>query len=331
MNINVSIIIVTYNSENIIMSCLLSLLNQTYKDFEIIIVDNASTDLTCNQVTSFENSNIKLIRSSVNEGFTGGNIKGLNYVTDESKYIALLNPDTEAVPTWLGALLYALDKHNDVGICASKLIAHDTNLIDSAGDGCTTTCKGYKRGEGLPDNMYNKSEYVFGACGGAMLMRRKVIESIGFLDNDFFLIHEDTDFCFRAMLHGWKTLFVPEAIVYHKVRSSIGKMSDMAVYYSIRNSQYVWFKNMPTRLMFKYLPQKIIQDIACFYYFVVKHHKHKPYFQATFDFIQAIPRLLKIRRHIQNNILVNLSAVDQTLTSVWDQDLMRQKKYKLFN
>ena len=124
-----------------------------------------------------------------------------------------------------------------VGICASKLIVYGTNIIDSAGDGFSTSLKGFKRGEGENATLYNKRENVFGACAGAAIYRRKMIEEIGFLDEDFFLILEDTDLNLRAQRHEWKVLYVPEAIVFHKVGYSIGNKSDKSYYYALRNNK----------------------------------------------------------------------------------------------
>ena len=244
----VSVIIVTYNSAAFIRGCLEALEGQAFHDFEVIVVDNGSTDDTLELVSSYSEVN-RIIEERSNLGFAGGNNLGATYARGE--YIALLNPDTIAEPHWLSSLVDAMDAHPEVGICASKLLVYGSEVIDSAGDGCLAIGRGFKRGEGKDTGMYSRDEYIFGACGGAMMIRRAVIDEIGFFDLDFFLIYEDTDFCFRAQLAGWKCFYVSDAVVWHKVRSSIGEMSDMAVYYSARNALYVWWKNMPTWLVVK--------------------------------------------------------------------------------
>ena len=84
-----------------------------------------------------------------------------------------------------------------------------------------------------------------------------MLEEIGFLDNDFFLYGEDVDLSFRAQIAGWKCVYVPTAIVYHKLNTTARKLSDVHVYYHTRNLEFVWVKNMPTKLMLRYLHHKI--------------------------------------------------------------------------
>lgn len=321
----VSIIIVTYNNESVIRECLACLSAQLYQNYEVILVDNNSHDGTLNIVEEF--SCVQVIPSKHNLGFTGGNILGL--ASAKGEYILLLNPDTEIQSQCLVALVSGITTHPEVGLCAAKLINYSSGLIDSAGDGCTTTGRGFKRGEGERSEKYSCQEYVFGACGGAVLIYRQVIEQIGFLDDDFFLIHEDTDFNFRAQLAGWKCLYVPDAVVLHKVRSSIGDMSDIAVYYSIRNSRYVWVKNMPLPLMLKYLHHQFIQEIGAFIFFVIKHHKLKAYCRANFDFVRGIPTLLKKRGAIAKLEKVNNKQLEPLLTSLFQSDLLRAKIKKM--
>ncbi|MGE5397600.1 MAG: glycosyltransferase family 2 protein [Chitinophagales bacterium] len=321
----VSIIIVTFNSANVIKECLEALERQTFKDCETIVVDNQSTDNTIDIVKKF--AGVKLVGLNENRGFTGGNIEGLKYCHGE--YIVLLNPDTEAVSEWLQKFVEAMDFHPEAGICASKLVVHGTDLIDSAGDGCTTTGRGFKRGEGESAERYNEEEYVFGACGAAMLIRKELIQDIGFLDDDFFLIFEDVDFCLRSQLAGWKCLFVPEALVYHKVRTSIGHMSDLAVYYSIRNARIVLHKNFPLILKIKFFHHHLIQEVATFIYFVIKHHKPKIYLRANRDFLKKVPSLNKKRKAIKKTI--SYRELNQELSSIIKTSFIKTKLGKLIN
>ncbi|GMB01254.1 glycosyltransferase family 2 protein [Pelosinus sp. IPA-1] len=320
-----SIIIVNYNGSKVITQCLESLKKQTDTDFEVLIVDNASTDDSLLKIRQFPW--VKLIKLESNLGFTGGNIEGLMHAT--GKYICLLNPDTEVYPNWLENLCEAMERDMEIGICASKLVVYDNGMIDSAGDGCTTTGKGYKRGDGLHSNQFQKEELVFGACGGAMLIRRSLINEIGFLDNDFFLIHEDTDFNFRAQLAGWKCLFVPGAVVLHKVRSSIGHMSDMAVYYSVRNARYVLFKNMPVKIIVKYFIWHLVQELGSILYFVCKHKKLMPYLRANWDFLKEIPALLSKRREVKKIIKISEYELENMLTPVNNPYIYMEKWRKL--
>ena len=297
----VSVIIVNYNGEGLVVGCLKALEGQSFKDFEVVIVDNCSIDSSPYEIKMFLKESplasiSKLIPLDRNFGFAGGNIQGLKYA-DNSEYIALLNNDAEPDKDWLEHLVNAMDSEPLVGICASKLIVYGTNLIDSAGDGFSTSLKGFKRGEGENATLYNKREYVFGACAGAAIYRQKMIDEVGFLDEDFFLIHEDTDLNLRAMLYGWKVLYVPEAIVLHKVSSSIGNnRSDTSVYYNLRNSEFVRIKNIPFFLFLRYLPIFFLGMVYEFFLFVVKRRKTILYFKAKIDAIKMLTVMLKKRR-----------------------------------
>jgi GT2 family glycosyltransferase len=329
----VSVIVVNYNGRGIIGACLESITKQSYKECEIIIVDNSSCDGSLNEIKGFieENSSgrqMKVISNKSNIGFAGGNIEGLKHSRGE--YVALLNPDAIADPKWLEELVRALDLHSEVGICASKIISHGSNVIDSAGDGYAYSLKGFKRGEGENAERFDRSGYVFGACAGAALYRKRMIDEIGFLDKDFFLIHEDTDLNYRAQLAGWKVLYVPSAIVYHKVRSIIGNMSDIAVYYTLRNSEFVRIKNVPMGVLQKCLPALIIGTVTEFIYFGLKHKKFILFFRAKIDALRGLPGMLKKRAEIMKNRRANTKYLLSVMTSVWQKDFLKFKINKFF-
>jgi GT2 family glycosyltransferase len=274
-------------------------------------------------------SRAKLILHKNNAGFAGGNNRGLEQAT--GKYIALLNNDAEADKCWLEELVRAMDGNPDIGICASKILNSHSYTIDSAGDGFSTLLKGYKRGEGEDKDLYDKKEYVFSACAGAALYRKKMIDEIGFLDDDFFLIHEDTDFNLRAQLHGWKVLYVPTAIVHHKVRSSIGQMSDAAVYYTLRNSEYVRVKNIPFSVFFRCLPVYILGMITEFFYFAVKYRRPFLYFKAKFDALKLIPAMLRKRKKIMKTKRATYGDLMVLMTPVFEKSFFQNKLRKLLH
>lgn len=315
----VSVIIITFNNKDVLAETIDSLLKQTYPNFEIIVVDNNSTDGTSDLIKN-KFPDVSYIKSDINLGFAGGNNLGLKQANGE--YIALLNNDAVAQPEWLAALVEAMNKHDDVGVCASKMIAFGTKELDSAGDGYSTSLKGFKRGEGEDKGRYDTQEYVFGACAGAALYRRKMLDEIGFFDADFFLIHEDTDLNFRAQLSGWKVLYVPSAVVHHKVRSSIGHMSDIAVYYTVRNSDLVRIKNVPLPLFFRCLPEFIFGAVADFLSVAVKRRKLKQYLRAKADVVRSLGKTLSKRR----DIMAEIRKVDDRylldiMSAIWSKSI----------
>jgi GT2 family glycosyltransferase len=326
-----SLIIINYNGAAVVGDCLRALGGQSLLDFELILVDNNSSDGSLEYIRQFFRDNpvpypVQLIPLDRNTGFPGGNIAGLESARGE--YIALLNNDAVPDPRWLEELVSAMDGNPGAGICASRLICMGTDIVDSAGDGYATSLKGFKRGEGQPADGFADRAYVFGACAGAALYRREMIDQIGFLDDDYFLIHEDTDLNFRAQLAGWKVLYVPSAIAFHKVHASIGRMSDTAVYYTLRNSDLTRIKDVPFGLFVRLLPQFVLGVITEFFYFVIKHGRFRTFFRAKIDFLKLVPRMLKKRRAVMRMKKVPNSYILSIMTPVFEKEFFRMKLKK---
>jgi GT2 family glycosyltransferase len=328
----VSIIIVNYNGNGLITECLKALGEQSFKDFEILVVDNGSLDGSADEIRTFLEEcpmlfpPTRLISLDRNLGFVGGNLKGLDYAVRE--YIALLNNDTVPEKDWLLSLVGGMDSEGEVGICASKLVNYNSDTIDSAGDGFSTVLNGFKRGEGEKASSYHKKDYVFGACAGAALYRKEMLDEIGFFDDDFFLIHEDTDLNFRAQLAGWRVLYVPTAIAHHKVRSSIGHMSDTAVYYTVRNREFVRIKNVPLYVFLRCLPTLVLGVIMEFFYFGVKHGRPFLYFRAKFDALKMLPAMLRKRKAIMKAKKANYKDLMAIMTPVLEMGFLKNKLKK---
>lgn len=327
---SVSVIIVSYNSEETIRDSLDSLSDQLFTDFEVIVVDNFSRDGTRTAVESFKKTAkfpLKTIYLGENKGFCFGNNIALKEAS--GSLIALLNPDAKADRYWLHHLVLTMNKNHGVGICASKLLTWDGERIDSAGDGFSSFLKGFKRGEGEKASLYNRKECVFSACAGAALYRKGMLDEIGFLDEDFFLIHEDTDLSLRARLSGWEVLYVPTALAYHKVNSSIGHMSDTAVYYTIRNTEFVRIKNIPISVFIRCLPTLIFGVITELFYFAVKHRRPVLYFKAKFDALKMLPAMLKKRKAIMKFRKASYGDIMAIMTPVFEKNFFKSKLRKL--
>jgi GT2 family glycosyltransferase len=329
--ITASVLIVTYNSASTIEQCLLSLSSQSFKNFEVLFLDNHSQDETKNIVEALlPRLNLSFTRfySDENLGFAAGN----NFLLRHAKglYIALLNPDAFADCRWLEAMVVVQESHPEVGICASKLLTADGSFIDSAGDGFSSVLKSFKRGEGKASIAYMTTEPVFGACAGAALYRRSMIEEIGFFDDDFFLIHEDADINFRAQSAGWRVMFVHDAIVYHKIHGSMGKMSDVQVYYNLRNLEFVRIKNMPASMLLKHTPGLLTGALAEFIYFVVIHGKLRLYCLAKKDVIRQFPLMYEKRRALFQGGKNRADEVDKLISSIWNAEFFWAKLKRFF-
>jgi len=291
----VSIIIVNWNGRDLLDECLSAVNAQTSHNFEVILVDNGSKDNSLAFVHE-KFPSVKTIALETNSGFTGGNIAG--YQVAQGEYIVLLNNDACLCECWLEYMIEALESDECIGFCSSKIIISETNLIDSVGDTFTTAFTGTKIGEFSNECLHDSKVFVPGACAAAVIYKRKMLDDIGFLDDDFFLNHEDTDLNMRAWLAGWKCLFVPEAVVKHKVSASIGTLSDTSVYYFARNNEWVWIKNVPLQFLILNLPQRVLYDIASFGYFCMMQGKWRPFLKGKWHAVLGIPKMLAKRRQL---------------------------------
>jgi len=294
----ISVIILNWNGKRHLKECLGSLGNQTYTDFETIFVDNGSSDGSVEYVRG-NFPDVRILALSKNTGFSKGNNEGIKIAKGE--YIILLNNDTKVDKYWLEELYKSVCRHSEISFFASKIVFYDwPNRIDSAGDGYAICGAPFKIGHCENISKYSQENIVFGACAGASLYRKEMLKDIGLLDDDFFAIYEDGDLNFRAQLKGYKCLFVPSAIVYHKGSSSIGKLSDFYVYYGQRNVEYVYIKNMPLLLILKGAYIHFFYNLLAFCYFLIKRKGIK-FIQAKIDVLKDLPNLLKKRLVIQKN------------------------------
>lgn len=316
----ISVLIVTYNNAGTIGDCLRSLARQTRKDFEVVLVDNASSDGTTALVESIAPSAafpLKRFYMESNLGFAGGNRHAFRHSSGD--LLALLNPDAFPEPNWLEEMVAPILSGPDIGTCASRILSYSTNITDSAGDGFASWLKGFKRGEGEKADAYNEPGYVFGACAGAALYRRAMLDDIGFFDEDFFLFHEDTDLNFRARLAGWKTFYVPTAVVHHKVRHSVGNGSGVERYYTLRNTELVRIKNIPGALFLRHFPVFLVYQMLEFFFFVLRHRSPAIYVRAKMDVIKMAPAMWRKRSSIQKSRRVSLKELKSCFTPFLDK------------
>jgi hypothetical protein len=195
----------------------------------------------------------------------------------------------------------SLEAHPEAGLAGSKMLfAHNPKIIDRAGDCYTKAGTALLRGRAQPASAFNQPEWIFGACAGAALYRTRMFADIGLFDEAFFLLYEDVDLCFRAQLKGYKCLYVPDAIVYHKASSSIGDDSPISVYYSHRNLEWAYIHNMPGRLIKKTLVNHIIYNMAAFIFFVARG-RATDFIRAKWHALKGFNQALKKRGQIQNS------------------------------
>jgi len=308
----VSVVVVNWNGKHLLDKCLGLLERQTLGDAEILLIDNGSTDGSVAYVREHF-PEVEVVSLSENRGFAGGNNIGIRAAHGE--YIALLNNDAQPESYWLEALVHALEAHPEVGFCASKMLRADNpRVIDTAGDVFYDYGVGGKRGmDQLDGPEFSKTEYVFGACAGAAIYRRSMLEDIGLFDEDFFLYDEDIDLSFRAQLRGYKCLYVPQARVYHQVAATTGWGSPLSVYYSRRNMLYVLLKNMPMSLMLRYLGQMLLYLLAGDIIYSLTGYL-EAVARARVDNLKMLRKMLAKRRRIQKTRRVPDAYIQSILT-----------------
>lgn len=249
----VSVVIVVYNSGPTLDRCLEALKAQTFRDFEVILSDNASPDGSA-QEAARRDPYLRLLENGANLGFTGGVNRGAEAA--RGRWLALLNPDAYAAPDWLERLMEATRRYPDVKAFASRqLMADDEQRLDGLGDVMAAAGFPFRGGYGGRDPGPMAPGEVFSACGGAMLIDKDLFLEMGGLDERLFCYCEDVDLGYRLRLRGEPTLVIPDAVVRHEgSASSGGPRSDFAVWHGTRNRLWVFVKDTPPVLFWLTLP-----------------------------------------------------------------------------
>lgn len=224
---SISIIVVNWNRCELLQACLESLIGQQGVDFEIIVVDNGSTDGSREVVAAVAAKTggcppIRLISNTENRGFCAANNQG--FAASSAEFVALLNNDAEACPGWVAALLRAFESRPDVGMVASKILVYeDPSRIDKAGHLMYPDGQNRGRGSGQLDvGQFDQMEEALWPDGCAAMYRRAMLDEIGGFDEDFFAYADDAELGLRGRIAGWNCLYVPEAVVHHHRGATLG-------------------------------------------------------------------------------------------------------------
>ncbi len=288
----VTIIIPNYNGCHFMEPCLASLKKQTYKDYQILVVDNASTDGSVEYVKEHY-PEIEVIALKKNYGFSKAVNVGIRRST--TPYVILLNNDTTTDPYYIEEMVRTIEKSPRIFSVSSKMIQmYHPELIDSAGDLYTLTGWGVCRGVGRPVSNYTETDEVFSACAGAAIYRRQVFQKIGLFDEKHFAYLEDIDVGYRARIFGYRNLYCPTALVYHVGSGTSGsKYNSFKVRLSARNNIYLNYKNMPLlQLMVNFLP--LFAGYVLKYAFFIKIGFGKDYKDGILEGLRTRKTLRKV-------------------------------------
>lgn len=308
----VYLVVLNWNGKDIVEACLDSLQNQSFKA-EIVVVDNGSIDGSDKTIES-KYPSVHLIKKDKNYGFAGGVNIGISYSLGQgADAVALFNNDAVADKNWLEELVNALQGNPEVGIVTSKLMRSDKKHLDSTGDFYSIRGIPFPRGRNtIDDGQFEKEELVFGASGGASLYRAALLKDIGLFDERFFAYYEDVDMSFRTQLAGWKVLYAPSAVAYHEVSATSSRLGNFAHFHSNKNFYFLYIKNMPTKLFFKYLPSFLYQAARSAASSFV-HFKVFSYSKALFFVVIYMPGVLVSRYKIQKSRKATVSYIDSLL------------------
>ncbi|MCY6484519.1 glycosyltransferase family 2 protein [Clostridium aestuarii] len=305
----VSIVIPNYNGAKYIKGCIASLKKQTYDNYELIIVDNASQDNSIEIIEKYH-PQVNLIKNKQNYGFSITVNQGIKAAC--GKYVVLLNNDTEVFEDWLKNLVECIEQDKKIfSVCSKMLRYNEKDKIDDAGDEYCILGWAYKCGDGTSINRYNKDREVFSSCGGAAIYRKSVFEQIGYFDESFFAYLEDVDISYRAKIYGYKNIYCSGAKVYHIGSATSGSRHNaFKVKLAARNNLYVIFKNMPLFQRIINLPFLFIGHVIKYLYFIKKGLGNE-YKQGIKEALINRKNISKVKFEIKN--LINYVKIELNL------------------
>lgn len=329
----VAVVVLNWNCAEDTIRCVDSLLDQKPLKPDVIIVDNFSSDNSVEILTarySYKDS-VNLIINSYNAGFAGGVNAGFRQCLDKTyDFIGTLNPDAIADELWLGQLLEGFAGDDRVGIGVGLLLDPSGEIIDSAGELYSSWGIPSPRARGeASNNAPTDREYVFGATGGAVIYKADLLRTIGLFDERFFMYYEDADLSFRAQLAGFKVIYNPKAIAYHKTGSSSRHISGLTTRQALSNLPVVFIKNVPLRLWNTILPRFII----AYGLFLGRAIMSRRFYAALVGFstsISLIPHAFTRRFSIQRDRVVSIKYIKSIIYPEIPPDQNKLRAFRKF-
>lgn len=322
----VSIVILNWNGKDIMQKCLPSVLATQYPNFEIIIVDNASTDDSVAWLRA-NYPQIKIHVEAENGGFSKGNNAGIALAN--GKYVVLLNNDVEVTPNWLDAMVALMEQEPKVAAVQPKMLQYEKRDTFEYAGACGGMLDkygyGFARGRFLSKvekdkGQYDQSVEICWACGAAILIRKSAINDLkeAPLDPLFFMHFEEIDLCWRLQRAGWQIKVVPQSVVYHIGGASLNQGNPKKTYYNFRNSLLTLYKNYTPKTFQQIYKRRWAIDRLAILSFLLKgdFKQVKAILQAYRDFKQLKSQVSK-PPHVDviPNALLNRSILWQYFKS----------------
>ena len=298
-NPKVSIIIVHFNGFSVLKNCLDSLKTIKGVSFEVIVVDNSSKDDSVADLKKYKSQYpLNIIESKSNLGFAGGNNLGVTEA--KSEYILLLNNDTTVTPNLLEVLVSKMETDTSIGAMQPKIKLMDNpKLLDNAGAFLNRLGLTVHWGFGETDSKeFDNEAEIFSAKGACLITRSSIIKKIGLSDDNFGSYYEESDFCHRVWLSGYKVIYYPKTFIYHKVGFTSSQMDPVKItLVSTRNKIFSLFKNLDGLNLFTILLPHIafLKLLGIYYLFKLQFGKAWMIYGAIFWNIMHFPLLIKGR------------------------------------
>lgn len=303
----ISVVIPNWNGAPYLPVCLNALRRQTLPPYEVIVVDNASTDES-RDLLAAHYPDVRVIALPRNLRFAGACNIGIRASSGEA--VALLNNDTEADPHWLEHVTRCFAEHPDAGFVASKLRLFDRReYLHSAGDFYSRRGVPGNRGVWQKDEGQFDQPYVFGACGAAAVYKRALLDRIGLLDERFEFSCEDVDLAWRAQLAGYRCAFAHDAIVYHKVSATGGGVLNS--FYDGRNFLWLLAKDVPGEVLREHW-RLILHEQARIFWSALRAWRGQAArmrLRGQLVGLLTLPRMLRARRAVQRTRVIDAEAV----------------------
>ena len=306
----VTVIIVNYNAGARLKKSLDHLAAQSFRDFDVIVIDNASTDASLADAKKSAQA-FGLIDAGANLGFAAANNRAVKEARGE--WLAFLNPDAYPFPDWLAELLAAAARYPDVDAFGStQLDAADPSRIDGAGDVFHVFGIPYRGHFGWPTAALPPEGECFAPCAAAAMYRRRTFETLGGFDERFFCYGEDVDLGFRLRLAGGRVVQVRAARVLHEGSGVTGRYSDFTVYHGNRNRIWTTYKNMPGAIYWPLFPVHVAVNL----YFLARASTNgtaHAYWRALRDGFGRLGEFSDDRRRLQRGRKASLGALARAL------------------
>lgn len=307
----VTVAIPNYNNKELLNNLLFSL-KKSISLSQVIIVDNASEDGSANLIKE-KYPEVRLIENETNKGFAYAVNQAIKLV--ETEYVFLLNNDTIIEKDTIINLIKTITISEDIFSVSSKMIQyHNKELLDDVGDEYTLLGWSKRRGYGQNVSKYSADEEVFSACAGAALYRMSIFSEIGLFDENFESYVEDMDLSFRARLHGYKSYYSANALVYHYGSATTGsRYNKFKVKISARNNIFLIYKNMPLWMkLFNGL--FIASGILIKYLFFCRKNLGKEYCEGIKEGLNNKNKLVKTHGSFKNSLKIEYLLIKNTLT-----------------